>query len=106
MIFGQEAVARFVAVLKPLVLAERQAETIETHEAYLQFRERQKALNDWVLGEARMMVEQTPGAGLDDMRELYRVLLDHPDLGATDSDRAVTGAILSEAWAGLQGWVK
>lgn len=106
MIFGQKAVAGFVAVLKPLVQAERQAETIETHEAYLQFRESQKALNDRVLGEVRMMVEQTPGVGLDDMRELYRVLLDHPDLVATVSDQAVAGAILNEAWGGLQGWVK
>ena len=106
MIFGPEAVTAFVDVLKPLVLAERQAETIETHDAYLRFREGQKPLNDGVLGTVRAMVAQIPDVDLDDMRELYGVLLDHPDLVATVSDRAVTSAILNEAWVGLNGWTK
>ena len=106
MIFGPDAVTVFVDVLKPLVLAERQAETIETHEAYLRFREGQKPLNDGVLGTVRAMVAQIPDVDLDDMQALYGALLDHSDLVATVSDRAVTGAILNEAWRGLNGWTK
>ncbi|WP_102326008.1 hypothetical protein [Komagataeibacter saccharivorans] len=106
MIFGPEAVTAFVDVLKPLVLAERQAETIGTHEAYLRFREGQKPLNDGVLGTVRAMVAQIPDVDLDDMQALYGALLDHSDLVATVSDRAVTGAILNEAWRGLNGWTK
>ncbi|MEZ7137941.1 hypothetical protein [Komagataeibacter sp. SM21] len=106
MIFGPDAVTAFVDVLKPLVLAERQAESIETHDAYLRFREGQKSLNDGVLGSVRAMVAQIPDVDRDDMQELYDVLLDHPDLAATVSDRAVTGAILNEAWGGLHGWTK
>ena len=52
------------------------------------------------------MVAQIPDVDLDDMQELYGVLLDHPDMVATVSDRAVTGAILNEAWDRRQGWIK
>ncbi|AXY24171.1 MAG: hypothetical protein ABF876_19390 [Acetobacter aceti] len=106
MISDPETVTAFVDVLKPLVRVERQAETIGTHDAYLRFREEQKPLNDRVLGTVRAMVVQIPDVVLDDMQELYAVLLDHPDLVATVSDRVVTGAILNEAWGGLHGWKK
>ena len=98
-------VEEIVARALPLILVEREAEQLETQEAYEAFRARPAKLNRQVISQLRACGWMRDDATAEDMREIYYAVLRHPDLGGSASDRAVAGSLLNEAWKGVHGWV-
>jgi hypothetical protein len=101
----QGLVEDIVARARPLIHVEREAERLDTREAYDAFRERHTDLNRQVLTQLRACGWIRDSATTEDMREVYYAVLRHPDLMACPADRAVAGTLLNEAWAGVHGWV-
>lgn len=98
-------VEEIVARALPLVLVEREAEQLETQEAYEEFRARHAELNRQVLNQLRVCGWMRDDATVEDMREIYYAVLRHPELEGSASDRAVAGSLLNEAWKGVHGWL-
>lgn len=101
----QVLVNEIVARALPLIHVEREAEQLDTHEAYDAFRKRHADLNHQVLTQLRACGWMRDDATAEDMREIYYAVLRHPDLESSASDRAVAGTLLNEAWKGVHGWV-
>lgn len=89
----------------PLIHVEREAEQLDTQEAYDAFRERHADLNRQVLTQLRACGWMHDNTTTENMRAVYYAVLRHPDLVACPADRAVASALLNEAWAGVHGWV-
>lgn len=100
-VLADEIVARAL----PLIHVEREAEQLDTHEAYDAFRKRHADLNRQVLTQLRGCGWICDSATTEDMRAVYYAVLRHPDLMARPVDRAAASSLLNEAWAGVHGWV-
>ena len=101
----QVVVEDIVVRALPLIHVEREAERLDTREAYEAFRERHTDLNRQVLTQLRACGWIRDSATTEDMRAVYYAVLRHPDLMACPADRAAASALLNEAWAGVHGWV-
>lgn len=101
----QVLVDEIVARALPLIHVEREAEHLDTWEAYEAFRERHTDLNRQVLTELRACGWVRDGATAEDMRAVYYAVLRHPDLMGSPADRAAASALLNEAWVGVHGWI-
>lgn len=97
-------VDEIVARALPLIHAEREAEKLDSQEAYEAFRARRVELNRQVLNQLRARGWLRDDATVEDMREIYYAVLRHPALEGSASDRAVAGSLLNEAWKGVHGW--
>lgn len=100
----QVLVDEIVARARPLIHVEREAEHLDTREAYEAFRERHTDLNRQVLTQLRACGWMHDNATAEDMREIYYAVLRHPALEGSASYRAVAGSLLNEAWKGVHGW--
>jgi hypothetical protein len=98
-------VEEIVARALPLIHVEREAEQLDTQEAYEAFRARHAELNRQVINQLRACGWMRDDATIEDMREIYYAVLRHLELEGSSSNRAVAGSLLSEAWKGVHGWV-
>ncbi|MFT8814810.1 hypothetical protein [Acetobacter fabarum] len=98
-------VEEIVARALPLIHVEREAERLDTQEAYEAFRARHAELSRQVINQLRACGWMRDDATAEDMREIYYAVLRHPELEGSASDRAVAGSLLNEAWKGVHDWV-
>lgn len=97
-------VEEIVARALPLIHVEREAEQLDSQEAYDAFRARHADLNRQVINQLRVCGWMRDDATTEDMREIYYAVLRHPALEGSASDRAVAASLLNEAWKGVHGW--
>lgn len=96
--------SEIVDLMMPLIMLEREAETIDTQEDYEAFRTRHQAQNSRVLGRLREAGFIREDATLADMGEIFEMAMRDLAERGNAMDRAVGRAVLNEAWTGLRGW--